>query len=353
MFTGKCGFCGRGNPAAAKYCNECAAPLHLWPCKQCDAVNERSMANCHQCGAVLVVEDIEDDPLESLPFESELDFGPSTIGGNVHHRTGEDPGDVQKITRHGSRGARSVVEILAHKTPTGAWVTPSFFPPQHAAQMTPMQASETRQPRRRAMPFGLAAFSIATAAVALYVFNGQSTTDRVSTGADSAASADANRMAAQPAARAQKNEALLATPTAAVVASPVTEGRIRIVDDSGTDKEGGAQGGASTASAAPSPGAASAQPALAHAVDQAIEHANPVKTKAFDRVASTSARRPVAASSATGSASAFPDADALVVRRPAGGRDDTSANERERQRSCTDSIAALGLCNARAEGRSP
>ena len=46
-----CPFCDRRNPAGAKFCNDCASPLHLKPCKQCDAVNHEAATNCYKCGA--------------------------------------------------------------------------------------------------------------------------------------------------------------------------------------------------------------------------------------------------------------------------------------------------------------
>ena len=50
-----CAFCDHRNPAGAKFCNDCAAPLHLKPCKQCDAVNDLAAANCFKCGAAYPV----------------------------------------------------------------------------------------------------------------------------------------------------------------------------------------------------------------------------------------------------------------------------------------------------------
>src|SRR5438093_12242129 len=51
MFVSRCLFCGHDNPAGAKFCNNCAEPLRLKPCKRCDAINDASATNCHQCGA--------------------------------------------------------------------------------------------------------------------------------------------------------------------------------------------------------------------------------------------------------------------------------------------------------------
>ena len=46
-----CPFCDHHNPAGAKFCNDCASPLHLKPCNQCDAVNLQAATNCYKCGA--------------------------------------------------------------------------------------------------------------------------------------------------------------------------------------------------------------------------------------------------------------------------------------------------------------
>jgi hypothetical protein len=45
-----CFFCGHTNPAEAKFCNECGSPLHLKPCKQCDAINDATARICYRCG---------------------------------------------------------------------------------------------------------------------------------------------------------------------------------------------------------------------------------------------------------------------------------------------------------------
>ena len=45
-----CPFCDHRNPAGAKFCNDCASPLHLKPCKHCDAVNHVSATACYRCG---------------------------------------------------------------------------------------------------------------------------------------------------------------------------------------------------------------------------------------------------------------------------------------------------------------
>ena len=51
MMASTCCFCTHPNPLGAKFCNECASPLHLKPCRQCDAVNARDAEVCYRCTA--------------------------------------------------------------------------------------------------------------------------------------------------------------------------------------------------------------------------------------------------------------------------------------------------------------
>ena len=50
VFALDCRFCRHDNPAGAKYCNRCGAPLELKSCEACDAVNARSATHCRKCG---------------------------------------------------------------------------------------------------------------------------------------------------------------------------------------------------------------------------------------------------------------------------------------------------------------
>lgn len=62
-----CSFCDHRNPGDARYCNACASPLNLKPCKQCDAVNERAAKNCYKCGAACPVSFGTPDATQALP----------------------------------------------------------------------------------------------------------------------------------------------------------------------------------------------------------------------------------------------------------------------------------------------
>ena len=47
----RCLFCNHRNLASARYCNDCAEPLHLQPCNQCGAIDKRTASTCYKCGA--------------------------------------------------------------------------------------------------------------------------------------------------------------------------------------------------------------------------------------------------------------------------------------------------------------
>ena len=55
MASSLCPFCQHGNPAVAKFCNDCGSPLHLEQCSQCGAINDHAATNCYQCGAEIAV----------------------------------------------------------------------------------------------------------------------------------------------------------------------------------------------------------------------------------------------------------------------------------------------------------
>jgi len=68
MASSLCPFCQHGNPAVAKFCNDCGSPLHLEQCRQCGAINDHAARNCYQCGAEIAVTPatIEPAPTSSI-----------------------------------------------------------------------------------------------------------------------------------------------------------------------------------------------------------------------------------------------------------------------------------------------
>jgi hypothetical protein len=56
IVTLACFCCDHRNPVGAKFCNACGTPLHLKPCKHCEAINVRAAAHCHGCGETFALE---------------------------------------------------------------------------------------------------------------------------------------------------------------------------------------------------------------------------------------------------------------------------------------------------------
>lgn len=53
MFRMQCPICEHANPADARFCNACGAPLYLAPCPRCGAMNDLIATECHECGVGL------------------------------------------------------------------------------------------------------------------------------------------------------------------------------------------------------------------------------------------------------------------------------------------------------------
>ena len=65
MFSNRCPFCDRDNPASSKFCGACGGALHLKPCPNCGAVTDVAATVCYQCRAPLRPR--TGDALDDLP----------------------------------------------------------------------------------------------------------------------------------------------------------------------------------------------------------------------------------------------------------------------------------------------
>ena len=77
-----CPFCDHRNPADAKFCNECASPLHLKPCNLCSKVNDQAAIHCYDCGTAFSSPPRTPDATQMSPS---VDLAPArpTSGGAV------------------------------------------------------------------------------------------------------------------------------------------------------------------------------------------------------------------------------------------------------------------------------
>ena len=90
----QCLFCNQFNVASAKYCNECASPLHLQPCNQCGAIDNRTAGHCYKCGAEFNVPAAP----ELVPAAPELGLVPAaTKRGSVSAKRARTPTAAKRV----------------------------------------------------------------------------------------------------------------------------------------------------------------------------------------------------------------------------------------------------------------
>lgn len=107
-----CPFCDHRNPAGAKFCNDCASPLDLKPCKQCDAINHQDATSCYKCGAAYPV---VSSPPEATPVLPAADPAPApaTPGDIAVAATVTQPPFAASVLRAGWRLPRPGQLLLA------------------------------------------------------------------------------------------------------------------------------------------------------------------------------------------------------------------------------------------------
>lgn len=97
-----CPFCDHRNPGDARFCNACASPLHLKPCKQCDAVNDEAATNCYKCGAAYAVPSSMPGATPTLPA-ADSTLAPATTDGVATAASMTPPGFATSALPAGRR----------------------------------------------------------------------------------------------------------------------------------------------------------------------------------------------------------------------------------------------------------
>ena len=128
-----CLFCNHCNVASAKYCNECASPLHLQPCNHCRAIDNRTAIACYKCGAEF---DVPAAPgvapvsaapeLASVPAAPELDPAPAT---------------PRRAAPAASKRARVPAASKRVRRPAASRSAPASSPPELAEPAPPVPES--------------------------------------------------------------------------------------------------------------------------------------------------------------------------------------------------------------------
>ena len=397
MLSSKCLFCGRVNPGDAKFCNDCASPLHLKPCHECDAINDRSTQSCYKCGADFPVQ-IATTQEGPATLESQAPSGRSRVGefqrdpglslGSEGTLFDRDPGlpptsaegtieaHARRLRREAKQAPAHEVEVIARERPPGGRITRLFPAVERATQVVPVLIRETKSGRSRVARAALSTLLVIAVALSGYFVYRSSTQpgDRLQATQSNPSNADAVRTPSSvgvppnsPASIGRGASGVAiggSTGTGAPVApqtdeaaSPVRQGRIRTSVPDRLDGE--TRSPAESAAAALSPSTvtnvAPAQ-SLAVPVDpeaKARRTATGTAPKGDGKTV-TPGSRPATKAESNRSTMAYPNPAALGAVRPrASDVRGISVPGRERPGTCTEGVAALGLCEQRpgAEGK--
>ena len=136
MSSSQCAICGKGNPAAAKFCNECGAPLET-----------------HERPPVPAAEPTDAEWL--------LDFEPTTIGGfeKQRQRLENAPVRLGLLPRRRSHAVKDLVELFGHERVAA---TARLFPNGAATD-------DSRTVRAALTRVGLPVVGVAAVAIVAYV----------------------------------------------------------------------------------------------------------------------------------------------------------------------------------------
>lgn len=123
MFSLHCHFCEHVNPVGAKFCSDCGVSLNLRPCKACAAASELAAAACRVCGAALAPVTIEStsarpwSDLESDLAALESELAIATAKARARQPAVQAP--ARQAVPHASGPAPARIEALRADAPTG------------------------------------------------------------------------------------------------------------------------------------------------------------------------------------------------------------------------------------------
>lgn len=336
MTPSTCCFCNHQNPERAKFCNECASPLHLRPCTSCNAVNARASETCHRCGAALPGVATADAMPQRIVAEADATL--ATLKRELV-ATAAMEGGIAPLAMHDEGVARDAVASAPAPDVPDASVVVAPAEPRfttsaatdaiNATEVAPAVLPGEREwrPERRSRGLAYAAvFALLVLPVAVYVVRNPAQVD-----------AWLERLAGPPAPIESSSERAAATVSpppplpAAQLPAAGTTGTQPAQDATGEQARTEAMQEApkdatNDASKAPAPSAEGAAPAAPPPV-AAVAPASPAKA------ASKSASR-------TSASKARPRERPKARSQPAPTQSSSGASE-----PCTEAMAALGLCS--------
>jgi len=344
----KCDFCGHANPRAAKYCNECASPLHLKPCNECDAINDRLASSCYKCGAdIQVAEHPVGDPMPLVKSHAGADLPLLRTGEFAH---GAQPSAIMaralphRARREASRFVADLVERFENERP---------FPVMSIAFLSPSRLVSNARVRddpsssqRRMLQVLVLIILIAGVASMGYLAYRHPTADGINQGGTRQETDRALRSttaAMQSTARGKSSDTVdnaISDLTNEKAGSPATHGKIRAAAKSESQRDAPMEMAARADRGADKP-AEGAPGGLADSQLNAIRSPAP---KARHEMAAVPPRNPEPhRDQALVLRSGLPETPAQIGQRAAS-RDQHNAAEERRQIACTDPVAVLGLC---------
>ena len=343
MDSSTCSFCTHPNPPGAKFCNECASPLHLKPCSQCDAVNARDADACYRCAAPFQAEPTTADASpERIVAEADATLAALRRDLDATAVTNADASSLaaplrpvleQEIAR-AARGEGSDRPLQMHEEPT-------FAAPSVAV------ATEDRQwrPERRSRSFlFVIAAGLVVLPAAVYLmrnpvpldewFGRTAPTVSESPAGDATPAASSAAMPMDPRALSTAADTALATPPAGGATIAPTPETATAADR--PPPPAPTEVVAPTV-AAPEPAAAAPAPPAPPA-PLAANPEKPVK-------AAQGARAKGSAGKARPRDRAKPRPQPPSVQNPRSSEQSTTTTQTARTEPCSEAVAALGLCN--------
>jgi len=222
----RCIFCAHVNPAGAKFCNDCGSPLHLKPCRQCDAINDRDARRCYNCG----IADPVSEPLEPAPKAVATAATAGTAAANdvrieavpaMQQVSGVEPRETSLPDDNATMAVESDAVIATPQPPVMNGDV-DFSSPEIASE-----GRAAERPRRSRWPMAGALSAAVVAAVAVYVYRADPSSPRPrevphATQAPAAVTELIPAKIDVPAAVATTTEPVAAAPTAPPVATAGT-----------------------------------------------------------------------------------------------------------------------------------
>ena len=107
-----CPYCDHRNPVGAKFCNDCAWPLHLKPCNRCNAVNDQAATHCYSCNAAFTTSPGTPEATPAVPSAS-IPPSRATREDEAFTAAVKQPTFTVATLRKGSRSLRPLPILFA------------------------------------------------------------------------------------------------------------------------------------------------------------------------------------------------------------------------------------------------